>query len=174
MGEPVDVPVNKRNFDMVYEHMRYSDKAFMGSVTTAARALDSVAMCRILFGPEFVEQHCVLLGTVNVNSPRVLAGEASRGIRVTRRLAPATRPIAEAPAVRRCRQRGRAARVEAARESGTARNEVGDRSRTDGDESRVGQQVGRIGRNIGEHGRRGVRHEGSTHLRRGGGGMCLG
>jgi trimethylamine--corrinoid protein Co-methyltransferase len=80
--EPVDVPVNKRHFDMVYAHMRYSDKAFMGSVTTAARALDSVAMCRVLFGPEFVDQHCVILGNVNVNSPLVLDGEASRVIRV--------------------------------------------------------------------------------------------
>src|SRR3990172_4443656 len=30
--EPVDVPVNKRHFDMVYSHMRYSDKPFMGPV----------------------------------------------------------------------------------------------------------------------------------------------
>ena len=31
--EPVDLPVNKRHYDMVYAHMRYSDKPFMGSVT---------------------------------------------------------------------------------------------------------------------------------------------
>ena len=80
--EPVDVPVNKRHFDMVYAHMRYSDKPFMGSVTSAARALDSVAMCRVLFGSEFVAGHCVILGNVNVNSPLVLDGEASRVIRV--------------------------------------------------------------------------------------------
>jgi trimethylamine---corrinoid protein Co-methyltransferase len=79
--EPVDVPVNKRHFDMVYAHMRYSDKPFMGSVTTAARALDSIAMCRTLFGAEFVDGHCVILGNVNVNSPLVLDGEASRVIR---------------------------------------------------------------------------------------------
>ena len=36
--EPVDVPVNKRHLDMLYAHMRYSDKPFMGSVTSAARA----------------------------------------------------------------------------------------------------------------------------------------
>ena len=37
--EPVDLPVNKRHYDMVYAHMRYSDKPFMGSVThPAARA----------------------------------------------------------------------------------------------------------------------------------------
>ena len=27
--EPVDLPVNKRHFDMVYSHIKYSDKAFM-------------------------------------------------------------------------------------------------------------------------------------------------
>jgi trimethylamine--corrinoid protein Co-methyltransferase len=38
-------------------------------------------MCRILFGAEFLDQHCVILGNVNVNSPLVLDGEASRVIR---------------------------------------------------------------------------------------------
>jgi trimethylamine--corrinoid protein Co-methyltransferase len=31
--EPVDVPVNKRHLDMVYAHLKFSDKPFMGSVT---------------------------------------------------------------------------------------------------------------------------------------------
>src|SRR6202034_3577912 len=79
--EPVDLPVNKRHFEMVYAHMRYSDKPFMGSVTTAARALDSIELCRILFGAEFVANNCVILGNVNVNSPLVLDGEVSRVIR---------------------------------------------------------------------------------------------
>jgi trimethylamine---corrinoid protein Co-methyltransferase len=79
--EPTDVPVNKRHLDMVYAHMSLSDKAFMGSVTTAARAADSIEMCRILFGAQFVDSHCVILGNVNVNSPLVLDGEASRVIR---------------------------------------------------------------------------------------------
>ncbi len=42
--EPVDVPVNKRHLDMVYAHMRYSDKPFMGSVTAPERARDTVEM----------------------------------------------------------------------------------------------------------------------------------
>ena len=79
--EPVDVPVNKRHLDMLYAHMRYSDKPFMGSVTSAARAADSIEMCRVLFGSAFLEDHCVILGNVNVNSPLVLDGEASRVIR---------------------------------------------------------------------------------------------
>jgi trimethylamine---corrinoid protein Co-methyltransferase len=79
--EPVDLPVNKRHLDMVYAHMRLSDKPFMGSVTHASRALDSIEMCRVLFGPEVVDRNCVILGNVNVNSPLVLDGESSRVIR---------------------------------------------------------------------------------------------
>ena len=45
--EPVDVPVEVRHLDMVYAHLRYSDKPFMGSVTSAARAADSVELARI-------------------------------------------------------------------------------------------------------------------------------
>jgi trimethylamine--corrinoid protein Co-methyltransferase len=79
--EPTDIPVNKRHLDMLYAHMTLSDKPFMGSVTTAPRAADSIDMCRTFFGPEFLESHCVILGNVNVNSPLVLDGEASRVIR---------------------------------------------------------------------------------------------
>ena len=35
--EPVDMPVNKRHLDMVYSHIKYSDKPFMGSVTPGER-----------------------------------------------------------------------------------------------------------------------------------------
>ena len=45
--EPVDVPVSKRHLDMVYAHLRYSDKPFMGSVTAGERAADSVELARI-------------------------------------------------------------------------------------------------------------------------------
>ena len=45
--EPVDIPVNKRHLDMVYAHLRYSDKPFMGSVTAGSRAADSVELARI-------------------------------------------------------------------------------------------------------------------------------
>jgi trimethylamine--corrinoid protein Co-methyltransferase len=67
--EPVDVPVNKRHLDMVYAHLRYSDKAMMGSVTQPSRAEDSIEMARIAFGADVVERSCVILGNVNVNSP---------------------------------------------------------------------------------------------------------
>jgi trimethylamine--corrinoid protein Co-methyltransferase len=72
--EPVDVPVNKRHLDMVYAHMRYSDKPFMGSVTAPERARDTVEMARILFGPDYLETHPVILSLVNANSPLVWDG----------------------------------------------------------------------------------------------------
>jgi trimethylamine--corrinoid protein Co-methyltransferase len=69
--EPVDVAVNKRHLDMVYAHLRYSDKPFMGSVTAPERAGDSLAMARIVFGEAFMEEHLVIQGNINVNSPLV-------------------------------------------------------------------------------------------------------
>lgn len=67
--EPVDLPVNKRHFDMVYSHIKYSDKPFMGSVTHPDRARDTVDMCRIMFGAEYLEDHTVVLSLANANSP---------------------------------------------------------------------------------------------------------
>jgi trimethylamine--corrinoid protein Co-methyltransferase len=69
--EPVDLPVNKRHLEMVYSHIRYSDKAFMGSVTAPERAEDSVALAKLVFGDDFVEQNCVLINLINANSPMV-------------------------------------------------------------------------------------------------------
>jgi len=67
--EPTDVPVNKRHLDMLLAHMIYSDKPFMGSVTEPSRAQDSVDMCNILFGEEFVQQNTVMTSLININSP---------------------------------------------------------------------------------------------------------
>lgn len=67
--EPTDVPVNKRHLDMLYAHMTLSDKPFMGSVTDPERARDSVEMCEILFGKEFVAENAVMTSLININSP---------------------------------------------------------------------------------------------------------
>lgn len=67
--EPDDLPVNKRHYDMVYTHMRYSDKPFMGSVTHPRRAQDTVDMARILFGADYLEDHVVVMSLINANSP---------------------------------------------------------------------------------------------------------
>ncbi len=67
--EPTDVPVNKRHLDMLLAHMTLSDKPFMGSVTEPSRAQDSVEMCEILFGRDFVAENTVMTSLVNINSP---------------------------------------------------------------------------------------------------------
>ncbi len=79
--EPTDLPVNKRHLDMVMAHIRWSDRPFMGSVTAEERAEDSIEMCRLLFGTEFVDANCVILGNVNVNSPLVWDGTMTRSLR---------------------------------------------------------------------------------------------
>lgn len=67
--EPTDVPVNKRHLDMLYAHMRLSDKPYMGSVTEPIRAEDSVRMSEILFGADFVQNNAVMTSLININSP---------------------------------------------------------------------------------------------------------
>ena len=72
--EPVDLPVNKRHFDMVYSHMKYSDKCFMGSVTHPERAQDTVEMAKILLGdqwidPETARPRTAVISLINANSP---------------------------------------------------------------------------------------------------------
>ncbi len=79
--EPVELPVNKRHLDMVYAHMKYSDMPFLGSVTTRERALDSIAMARILFGADYVDRHCVISGNINMNSPLIYDGAMSGALR---------------------------------------------------------------------------------------------
>ncbi len=68
--EPVDVPVSKRHLDMVYSHLKYSDKPLMGSVTAGERAADSVELARIAFGGD-LQDRTVLTSLINASSPLV-------------------------------------------------------------------------------------------------------
>jgi trimethylamine---corrinoid protein Co-methyltransferase len=71
--EPVDVPVSKRHLDMVYSHIKFSDKGFMGSVTAGSRAQDSVDMARIAFGGD-LQDRTVMTSLINASSPLVWDG----------------------------------------------------------------------------------------------------
>lgn len=68
--EPTDEPVHTRHLDMVYAHARYSDKPFMGSVTSGVNAEDSIRMAEIIFGAEAMAEQPALLSLINVSSPR--------------------------------------------------------------------------------------------------------
>jgi len=66
--EPNDVPVAERHLDMLLAHITLSDKAFMGSVTSADNARDTLAMAEILFGAAMRENPGVL-ALINASSP---------------------------------------------------------------------------------------------------------
>ena len=70
--EPVDVDVPLRHLKMAHAHLTLSDKPFMGAVTAPERARDTIEMCRIAMGREFVDQNCVLYSVVNTNAPLVM------------------------------------------------------------------------------------------------------
>ncbi len=72
--EPVDIPVNKRHLDMVYSHIKYSDKPFMGSVTAPERAQDTVEMIKIIAGDDYIDPatgrpRTYATSLINANSP---------------------------------------------------------------------------------------------------------
>ncbi|MBT6416830.1 trimethylamine methyltransferase family protein [Candidatus Puniceispirillum sp.] len=94
--EPVDIPVNKRHLDMVYAHLRLSAKPFMGSVTSPARAADSITMAQLVFGQHFMNQNCVMQGNINVNSPFIYDAAMSGALRV---YAEANQCVAISPAI---------------------------------------------------------------------------
>jgi len=66
--EPTDLPVNKRHLDMVYSHIKYSDKPYMGSVTASERAVDSIELSRIAFGGD-LQDRTVMTSLINASSP---------------------------------------------------------------------------------------------------------
>lgn len=80
--EPVDLPANKRHLDMLYSHIRYSDRAFMGALIGSERAQDSIDMAKILFGEDFVQNNCCLYAVSNTNAPLVLDANMSGALKV--------------------------------------------------------------------------------------------
>jgi trimethylamine--corrinoid protein Co-methyltransferase len=50
MAEPNDIPHARRNAEMMYASMRYSDKPFMGGAIGAEAARETIEMAAILFG----------------------------------------------------------------------------------------------------------------------------
>lgn len=67
--EPNDIGVNERHLDMLMAHITNHNKAFMGSVTHADNAADSITMARILYGNEAILANPGLLSLINVSSP---------------------------------------------------------------------------------------------------------
>ncbi len=94
--EPVDLPANKRHLDMLYAHIRWSDRPFMGAFIGAERAGHAVDMARILFGEEYVAENPVLYCVSNTNAPLVLDSHMSGALKTY------ARPTSRWPARRGC------------------------------------------------------------------------
>ncbi|MEM7033365.1 MAG: trimethylamine methyltransferase family protein, partial [Chloroflexota bacterium] len=67
--EPNDIDVNERHLDMLMAHITYNDKAFMGSVTHADNARDTVTMSEILFGADAIRENPATISLINASSP---------------------------------------------------------------------------------------------------------
>jgi trimethylamine--corrinoid protein Co-methyltransferase len=67
--EPNDIDVKERHLDMLLAHITLSDKAFMGSVTHADNARDTVTMSEILFGVDAIRENPATLSLINASSP---------------------------------------------------------------------------------------------------------
>ena len=60
----------ERHLDMVYSHIRYSDKPLLHGLGDPERARDTVEMARLTFGAGYLEDHTVVASLINApNSP---------------------------------------------------------------------------------------------------------
>ncbi|MEM9063628.1 MAG: trimethylamine methyltransferase family protein [Pseudomonadota bacterium] len=92
--EPVDLPAPKRHLDMLYAHIRHSDRAFMGAFIGEERAQHAIDMARIVFGSEFVNQNPVLYCVSNTNAPLTMDAHMSGALKT---YALAGQPVACTP-----------------------------------------------------------------------------
>ena len=92
--EPVDLPANKRHLDMLYAHIRWSDRPFMGAFIGSERAGHAIDMARIVFGADVLEKQPVLYCVSNTNAPLVMDANMSGALKTYAR---ANQPVACTP-----------------------------------------------------------------------------
>ncbi|HEV7433071.1 MAG TPA: trimethylamine methyltransferase family protein [Steroidobacteraceae bacterium] len=80
--EPMDIPAGKRHLDVQYAFFRYSDQGCEATPETPGHAADAVRMAEVLFGEQYVDQHPVVLGNINSNSPLTFDGRMLGALRV--------------------------------------------------------------------------------------------
>ena len=80
--EPMDIAAGKRHLDVQYAYFRYSDQGCEATPETPGHAADAVRMAELVFGEQFVDQHAVVLGNINSNSPLTFDGRMLGALRV--------------------------------------------------------------------------------------------
>jgi trimethylamine--corrinoid protein Co-methyltransferase len=81
MCEPMEIAPNKRHLDVQYSFFRYSDQGCEATPETPGHARDAVGVARAVFGAEYLEQHAVVLGNINSNSPLTFDGRMLGALR---------------------------------------------------------------------------------------------
>jgi trimethylamine---corrinoid protein Co-methyltransferase len=80
--EPMDIPAGKRHLDVQYAFFRYSDQGCEATPETPGHAADAIKMAQLVFGEDYVDQHAVVLGNINSNSPLTFDGRMLGALRV--------------------------------------------------------------------------------------------
>lgn len=91
--EPVNLPATTRHLDMLYAHIRHSDRPFMGAFIGAERAGHAIDMARIVFGDR-MQREAVLYCVSNTNAPLVMDANMSGALKTYAR---AGQPVACTP-----------------------------------------------------------------------------
>ncbi len=91
--EPVDLPASTRHLDMLYAHIRWSDRPFMGAFIGEERAGHAIDMARIVFGDRMMAEP-VLYCVSNTNAPLVMDANMSGALKTYAR---AGQPVACTP-----------------------------------------------------------------------------
>ena len=82
MCEPMEIPPNKRHLDVQYSFFRYSDQGCEAHTRRQpGMRATRLALARVLFGAEYLEDHPVVLGNINSNSPLVFDGRMLGALR---------------------------------------------------------------------------------------------
>ncbi|TGT57772.1 trimethylamine methyltransferase [Mesorhizobium sp. M00.F.Ca.ET.170.01.1.1] len=80
--EPTDIPVPWRHLHISHSNFVEIDLATNGLTTGQGRAEDCMAMARIVYGQDFMDENAVLWGQVSGNSPLVWDATMLAGLRV--------------------------------------------------------------------------------------------
>lgn len=79
--EPTDIAVPWRHLHINHSSLVDTNMPFFGLTTGRERAEDSIAMARIVYGKEFMDQNTVMAGHVSGNSPLVWDATMLEGLR---------------------------------------------------------------------------------------------
>ena len=79
--EPTDIVVPWRHLHIIHSSLVDTNMPFFGLTTGKDRADDCIAMARIVYGKQFMDQNAVMAGHVSGNSPLVWDATMLEGLR---------------------------------------------------------------------------------------------